>query len=116
MSARSLLAFGELYRNGGKTADGRQIVPADWISQSWQQRTSSRFSSDEYGYGWFTRQIGGEQVHFAGGYGGQMLYIVPSLDLTVVMTSEESGSSARNGYRDLLHGLLADIIGAVRAA
>jgi CubicO group peptidase (beta-lactamase class C family) len=116
MSARSLLAFGELYRNGGKTADGRQIVPADWISQSWQQRTNSRFSGDEYGYGWFTRQIGGEQVHFAWGYGGQMLYIVPSLDLTVVMTSEESGPSARNGYRDLLHGLLADIIGAVRAA
>ncbi|WP_165449092.1 serine hydrolase domain-containing protein [Rhizobium leguminosarum] len=116
MSARSLLAFGELYRNGGKTADGRQIVPADWISQSWQQRTNSRFSGDEYGYGWFTRQIGGEQVHFAWGYGGQMLYIVPSLDLTVVMTSEESGPSARNGYRDLLHGLLADIIGSVRAA
>ncbi|MGO4135356.1 serine hydrolase domain-containing protein [Rhizobium brockwellii] len=116
MSARSLLAFGELYRNGGKTADGRQIVPADWIAQSWQQRTNSRFSGDEYGYGWFTRQIGGEQVHFAWGYGGQMLYIVPSLDLTVVMTSEESGPSARNGYRDLLHGLLADIIGSVRAA
>jgi len=31
------------------------------------------------------------------------------------MTSEDSGSSARNGYSDLLHGLLADIIGAVRA-
>ncbi|MGO7465098.1 6-aminohexanoate hydrolase, partial [Rhizobium ruizarguesonis] len=46
----------------------------------------------------------------------QMLYIVPSLDLTVVMTSEDSGSSARNGYMDLLHGLLSDIIGAVRAA
>jgi CubicO group peptidase (beta-lactamase class C family) len=116
MSARSLLAFGELYRNGGKTAEGRQVVPGDWISQSWQHRTNSRFSGDEYGYGWFTRQIGGEQVHFAWGYGGQMLYIVPSLDLTVVMTSEESGPSARNGYRDLLHGLLADIIGAVRAA
>ncbi|WP_064683183.1 serine hydrolase domain-containing protein [Rhizobium bangladeshense] len=116
MSARSLLAFGELYRNGGKTAEGRQVVPGDWVSQSWQQRTNSRFSGDEYGYGWFTRQIGGEKVHFAWGYGGQMLYIVPSLDLTVVMTSEESGPSARNGYRDLLHGLLADIIGAVRAA
>ncbi|WP_183841718.1 serine hydrolase domain-containing protein [Rhizobium etli] len=116
MTARSLLAFGELYRNGGKTAEGLQVVPGDWISQSWQHRTNSRFSGDEYGYGWFTRQIGGEQVHFAWGYGGQMLYIVPSLDLTVVMTSEESGPSARSGYRDLLHGLLADIIGAVRAA
>ncbi|NYJ12726.1 CubicO group peptidase (beta-lactamase class C family) [Rhizobium leguminosarum] len=115
MSARSLLAFGELYRNGGRTRDGEQVVPADWISLSWQHRTNSHFSGDEYGYGWFTRQIGGEQVHFAWGYGGQMLYIVPSLDLTVVMTSEEGGPSAR-GYRDLLHALLADIIGTVRAA
>jgi len=116
MSARSLLAFGELYRNGGRTVDGKPVVPADWVTQSWQSRTNSRFSGDEYGYGWFTRQIGGEQVHFAWGYGGQMLYIVPSLNLTVVMTSEESGPSARNGYRDTLHGLLADIIGTVRAA
>jgi CubicO group peptidase (beta-lactamase class C family) len=115
MSARSLLAFGELYRNGGRAGDGKQVVPADWVAQSWQHRTNSRFSGDEYGYGWFTRQIGGEQVHFAWGYGGQMLYIVPSLDLTVVMTSQESGPSARDGYRDSLHGLLADIIGTVRS-
>jgi CubicO group peptidase (beta-lactamase class C family) len=115
MSARSLLAFGELYRNGGRTADGKQVVPADWVAQSWRYRTNSRFSGDEYGYGWFMRRIGGEKVHFAWGYGGQMLYIVPSLNLTVVMTSEESGPSARNGYRDSLHGLLADIISTVRA-
>jgi CubicO group peptidase (beta-lactamase class C family) len=115
MSARSLLAFGELYRNGGRTTDGQQVVPADWVVQSWQHRTNSRFSGDEYGYGWFTRQIGGEHVHFAWGYGGQMLYIVPSLNLTVVMTSEESGPSARNGYRDSLHDLLAEIIGTIRS-
>lgn len=114
MSARSLLAFGELYRNGGKTADGVQVVPADWIAQSWQQRTNSRFSGDGYGYGWFERQIGGETVHFAWGYGGQMLYIVPSLNLTVVMTSAESGPSARNGYRDALHNVLGEIIQAAR--
>ncbi len=112
MTARSLLVFGELYRNGGKAADGTQIVPADWIAQSWQHHTNSRFSGDDYGYGWFSRQIGGEAVHFAWGYGGQMLYIVPSLAMTVVMTSDESGPSARTGYRDALHGLLADIIAA----
>jgi len=114
MSTRSLLAFGELYRNGGKTADGVQVVPADWIMQSWQQRTNSRFSGDGYGYGWFERQIGGEAVHFAWGYGGQMLYIIPSLNLTVAMTSAESGPSARNGYRDALHNVLGEIIQAAR--
>ncbi|WP_331372012.1 serine hydrolase domain-containing protein [Sinorhizobium chiapasense] len=116
MSARSLLAFGELYRNRGRTAEGRQIIPEDWIALSWQARTNSVFSGDAYGYGWFARQIGGEDVHFAWGYGGQMLYIVPSLQLTVVMTSQESGPSARNGYRDALHGVMAEIVKTVRAS
>ncbi|MGF6158164.1 CubicO group peptidase (beta-lactamase class C family) [Ensifer sp. KUDG1] len=115
MSPRSLLAFGELYRNGGRTASGQQLVSAGWIAASWQHRTNSRFSGDEYGYGWFERQIAGEEVHFAWGYGGQMLYIIPSLDLTVVMTSAESGPSARNGYRDALHLVLREIITKVKA-
>ncbi|CDZ47377.1 serine hydrolase domain-containing protein [Neorhizobium galegae] len=114
MTARSLLAFGELYRNGGETKDGRQVVSKGWIDQSWTPRTNSRFSGDGYGYGWFLRNIGGEEVKFGWGYGGQMLYIVPSLGLTVVMTSDESGPSARSGYRDDLHNLLVEIIGAIR--
>ncbi|MBB4275830.1 CubicO group peptidase (beta-lactamase class C family) [Rhizobium mongolense] len=116
MSARSLLAFGELYRNGGRTPEGRQVVPAEWIAASWQPRTNSRFSGDAYGYGWFERNLGGEDVHFAWGYGGQMLYIVPSLNLTVVMTSQESGPSARNGYRDALHGVLGEIVENARTS
>ena len=115
MSARSLLAFGELYRNGGRTPEGEQLIPEDWIRQSWQSRTRSRFSNDGYGYGWFERVIGGRTVHFAWGYGGQMLYIVPDLGLTVTMTSDESGPSARNGYRDDLHALLAKIIGTAES-
>jgi CubicO group peptidase (beta-lactamase class C family) len=116
MTARSLLAFGELYRNGGRTAEGRQVVSSEWIAQSWTLRTHSRFSGDGYGYGWFLRTIGGEEVRFGWGYGGQMLYVVPSLDLTVVMTSSDGGPSARSGYRDALHDLLAGIIGVVRTA
>jgi CubicO group peptidase (beta-lactamase class C family) len=115
MTARSLLAFGELYRNGGRTTAGTQVVSQSWIEQSWTPRTNSRFSGDAYGYGWFLRRIGGEDVRFGWGYGGQMVYIVPSLGLTVVMTSNESGPSARNGYRDQLHALLADIVGVVQA-
>jgi CubicO group peptidase (beta-lactamase class C family) len=110
MSARSLIAFGEVYRNRGQTRDGEQIVSAEWIDLSWQQRTRSRFTGDGYGYGWFLRRIGGRDVRYAWGYGGQMLYIVPSLDLTVVMTSDESAPAGRTGHRDDLHGLLGEII------
>ena len=42
MSPRSLLAFGELYRNGGRTAQGRPVIPPAWIEQSWRLRTHSR--------------------------------------------------------------------------
>lgn len=116
MSARSLAAFGELYRNGGRSSNGRQVVSTQWIEQSWTPRTNSRFSGDAYGYGWFMRRIGGEDVWFGWGYGGQMVYIVPALATTVVMTSRESGPSARNGYRDQLHALLSEVIGVLQSA
>ena len=115
MSPRSLLAFGELYRNGGRTPEGQQLVSREWVETSWRQRTNSRYTGDGYGYGWFLSHARGWNVAYARGYGGQMLYIVPDLGLTVVMTSEEDNPSARNGHRDDLHALLAEIIGAVEA-
>lgn len=116
MSTRSLMAFGELYRRGGLTADGRRLLSQDWIDRSWQVRTHSRFTGDGYGYAWFLRSIGGRDVRYAWGYGGQMLYIVPDLNLSVAMTSEDTASAARNGHRDALHRLMGGIIGAVEAA
>jgi CubicO group peptidase (beta-lactamase class C family) len=115
MSPHALLAFGELYRLGGMTPDGERLISEDWIDRSWTPRTASVFSGDDYGYAWFLRDIAGHPVRFAWGYGGQMLYVVPDLDLTVVMTSSQDASSARSGHRDDLHALLARIIGAVEA-
>ena len=114
MSTRSLLAFGELYRNGGVAADGQRLLSREWIDASWQPRTNSRFTGDGYGYGWFLREIAGEPVRYAWGYGGQMLYVVPSLGLTVAMTSDETEASARTGHRDDLHRLMGRIIQAVQ--
>jgi CubicO group peptidase (beta-lactamase class C family) len=113
MSPRSLRAFGELYRNGGRNKAGEQVVSESWVTESWKVRTHSVYSGDGYGYGWFMRDIGGQPVHYAWGFGGQMLYIVPSLGLTVAMTSLPDDPSARSGHRDDLHALLAEIIGAV---
>ena len=113
MTPRSLAAFGELYRNGGRNRAGEQVVPEGWVTESWRVRTHSVYSGDGYGYGWFMREIGGQEVRYAWGFGGQMLYIVPALGLTVAMTSREDDPSARGGHRDDLHALLAEIIGAV---
>ncbi|WP_288429836.1 serine hydrolase [uncultured Agrobacterium sp.] len=113
MTARSLLAFGELYRRGGVMADGARLISQSWIDQSWTQRTNSVFNGDGYGYCWFIKDMAGEMVFYAWGYGGQMLYIVPSKKLSVVMTSREDAPSARTGYRDELHGLMSSIISVI---
>ena len=116
MSTTSLLAFGELYRSGGKAPSGQQLISSQWIAQSWTPRTASRFTGDAYGYGWFLREIAGFDVAYAWGYGGQMLYIAPELDLTCAMTSDDSAPAGRTGHRDDLHVLFGDILTAVAAS
>lgn len=112
MSPRSMLAFGELYRNRGRAGDA-QVVPEDWIEQSWTPRTRSIRSNDEYGYGWYITRMADRTVYYAWGFGGQMIYICPDAKLTVVMTSDESRPSASNGYLDKLRRLVEEIIVAV---
>ena len=115
MSTHSLLAFGELYRNGGRTAAGVRLISPAWIELSWTVRTHSRFTGDGYGYGWFQRRAGAHAVHYAYGYGGQMLYVVPSLGLSVVMTSDDQHHAGRSGHRSELHRVLEAIVGAAQA-
>lgn len=114
MSPKSMLAFGELYRNGGKVGD-RQVISEEWIRTSWQPRTRSVFHDDQYGYGWFLTEMADHPVRYAWGYGGQMVYVAPSLGLTVVMTSADDQASARTGHRDALHDLMRDIVAAMKA-
>jgi len=108
LSPRALLAFGELYRNGGVHA-GRRLLPERWVRESWTPRTVSPWSGFAYGYGWFIGRTRGHPVYFARGYGGQMLYVVPDLALTVVMTSDPN-APGRGGHVDALHALLAEAI------
>jgi CubicO group peptidase (beta-lactamase class C family) len=113
LSPRALLRFGEMYRQGG-AYEGRQILPGSWIEASWTPRVRSRFTGHSYGYGWFMASARGHPVCYGWGYGGQMIYVVPDLALTVVMTSDHDGPSGRSGYVRELHALLAD--GIVPAA
>jgi len=110
MTPRSLLAFGELYRRGGLAADGTRILSPEWIRQSWEPRTTSRFHDGRYGYGWFIDRFADHDVLYGWGYGGQMIYVVPDLALTVAITSDETRPSARDGYVRELHRLLAETV------
>jgi CubicO group peptidase (beta-lactamase class C family) len=116
LSPRALLRFGEMVRRGG-ALDGRRVLPERWITDSWIPRTASFFTGHAYGYGWFLAAARGHPVAYGWGYGGQMLYVVPGLALTVVMTSDADSPGGRTGYVRDLHGLLAEgLVAAVEAA
>jgi CubicO group peptidase (beta-lactamase class C family) len=107
LSPRALWRFGEMYRQGG-TIDGKRVVSENWIRESWTPRTASPFTGDAYGYGWFIRDMRGHNAYYAWGFGGQMLYVIPSLGLTIVMTSDPTAPSREDNYIGQLHALVAD--------
>lgn len=115
MSTRSLLAFGATFARRGR-AGSVQVIPTDWIETSWQPRTSSIFSGQGYGYGWFIGRTGGRDVRYGWGYGGQMIYVFPATRrdpaLAIAITSDPDRPSARTGYRDELHRLATRILQA----
>ena len=112
LSPRALLRFGEAYRNGG-TFKGKHILSEEWIRASWTPRTNSYFSGDGYGYGWFITEACERPVYYARGYGGQLLYVVPSLSLTIVITSQTISRARVGGY---YYALRTDVVGRLIAA
>jgi CubicO group peptidase (beta-lactamase class C family) len=112
MTPRQMLAFGEMYRNGGQVG-GRQILSKAFIEETFEPRGRSRISGREYGYGWWIREIAGRKAYYAWGFGGQYIYIVPSLDLTVVSTSAATVSEDRRDHRRTVEEIIEHLIVAV---
>jgi CubicO group peptidase (beta-lactamase class C family) len=100
-----MLAFGELYLNGGR-ARGRQIVSESWIKESLKPRTRSSWSGREYGYGWWIDSLGGHGVYYAWGHGGQFIFVVPALKLVVAATSAPSAGEGRREHQRAIYDLM----------
>ncbi|MFC0266459.1 serine hydrolase domain-containing protein [Kushneria aurantia] len=105
-----LLRFGEMYRLQGEF-NGQRVLSAEWVEQSWQPRTRSVYSGDQYGYGWFMDELAGSRVYYGRGYGGQVLFVVPDRAMTVVMTSDPTPPS-NGSYNDRLKGVVEALIRA----
>jgi len=106
VSPRALLRFGEMFRNGG-VHEGARVLPESWVRASWTPRTRDRHD-DGYGYGWFVTEAHGQRIYYAWGFGGQMLYVVPSLALTIVVTSDSSGTQVETDYHCALQTIVGD--------
>ncbi|MDT0682686.1 serine hydrolase [Roseicyclus sp. F158] len=105
LSPRAMVRIGETYRQGGMY-DGTRILPRDYIDASLRPRGRSPFSGLSYGYGWFLGQIDGRDFALARGYGGQVIFVMPALELTVAITSDPTRPARSGGY----FGDLMDLI------
>ena len=118
MTPRQMLSFGEMYlRHGRISVKGsdpftnlRQVVPQKWIEQSFVPRGVSPISGNQYGYGWWRRDLAGHQAYFAWGFGGQYIILVPDLDLVVVTTSAATVAEDRRSHRRTLFELVEDLV------
>ncbi|MEM7720940.1 MAG: serine hydrolase [Pseudomonadota bacterium] len=109
LSPRDLLRIGQMVLDGGQW-DGAQVVPAGWLSESWQPRARSPWSGDQYGYGWFLTRLGGTDVAYGRGFGGQMLAVAPERRVVIAITSDPTRPARSRGYFGTLQSLVADIL------
>ena len=115
MTPRQMLAFGEMYRNGGQVK-GRQILPREFIDETFEPRGRSRISGREYGYGWWMREMDGRKAYYAWGFGGQYIVLVPSLELTVVSTSAATVGEDRRDHRRTVEDIIEQFVVAALGA
>ena len=70
--------------------NGKQVVPAEWIAESTRPQVEIG-DGLQYGYQWWLgkAEAAGRPVQWTGGLGngGQRLFVLPALDLVVVMTA-----------------------------
>ena len=71
-------------------------------------RTHSVETGHGYGFGWFIWDVNCHRVVYARGYGGQMIYIVPELELCVVITSNPGQPATLDGHLGALNDLFAN--------
>jgi CubicO group peptidase (beta-lactamase class C family) len=116
---RDAARIGRMVLDGGRW-QGRQIVPAAWLQASFMPRVPTGGPElgpgSNYGYQWWlgTVRAGGRDVAFRAGVGngGQRLFMLPELDLVVVITAGEYNDPSIGPE---LRRILALVVEAVRA-
>lgn len=85
MSTRDLARFGLLYQNGGRW-QGRQIVPAWWITKSTTVYPVENPGGDPYGYLWriIPQEAGLGHGYYHTGLGVHLLAVLPQRRLVIV--------------------------------
>ncbi len=103
LKARDTAKFGLLYLHRGKW-NGRQIVPEEWVSESFAKHVSLSTRSQGtigYGYLWWIlapdpQGSGTQNIYAAMGFRAQYIFVIPEHDMVVVVNGDTQNSTDQN--------------------
>jgi CubicO group peptidase (beta-lactamase class C family) len=109
LRATDMLKIGMLYANQGNW-DGRQIVPADWVRESTSPQVTPEqlAGAGDYGYLWHIRSARGHHIYLAEGSYGQLIWVVPDLQLVVVLSCRDAGPY--EGITDTVFPVIDEVV------
>lgn len=84
LTAQDMAKFGFLYLNQGKW-ENSQLLSKEWIRGSTREHIRNIYGRYSYGYQWWITYVYGHPAFLASGFGGQIIGIVPSMDMVVVL-------------------------------
>ncbi|PKN53700.1 MAG: hypothetical protein CVU55_00830 [Deltaproteobacteria bacterium HGW-Deltaproteobacteria-13] len=100
----NMAMFGYLYLKEGQYK-GRQIISKEWVQESTAKHISFTMNSMDFDYGYQWWRWGASilesgllpplktnDIYYAMGVGGQVIFVVPHLDLVVAVTSWNGGT------------------------
>lgn len=107
---RDMAKFGLLYLQNGRW-QGKQIVPAEWVKESFRKHVSFQHRSRNvigYGYLWWIlspdpKGTGKEHIYAAMGFRAQYIFIVPEYDMVVVVTGDTRSRTDQNKPIEFLY-------------
>jgi CubicO group peptidase (beta-lactamase class C family) len=114
LRSRDVARFGLLYLREGRWED-EQLVPKDWVRESFTEHVDLRYQGDPYvtGYGYLWRILepdpdgdGETPIYMARGAMGQFIFIVPEHRMVVVSTGRTTDSKDGNALGFLYSHIL----------
>jgi CubicO group peptidase (beta-lactamase class C family) len=97
ITTRDLAKLGYLYLNNG-IWDFQELVPSSWVRLSTSKQLdipkNSWYFTREYGFFWWLRPAANHSSFTGIGWSGQFLYVIPDLDIVVVITALDEGNES----------------------
>ena len=106
LKTRAMVKFGQLFLDGG-IWQGVRVISEEWVEKSVAPHVTLDWDyTNGYGYQWWLGSFRktGEQIpaYSTRGYGGQFIFVVPSLQLVVAFTGRNYGSALASQPYDLM--------------